>query len=317
MSLPSRDKIYGNCSVLHPDGTLMFRCDTDRIDWYLERNLAVVVNETPMTIQLTFTPRGKGHIGEPFYLSEKVNRCVVCGGFDDLTRHHAVPHCYRRFFPDALKSRTSHDVLPVCIDCHESYETEAQRLKKQIALDMGLPVNAGGKVDDSPARAYHKAKSSANALSRYADRIPEHRKQFLLENISEYGGHPATPEDVQRIAAIPNRRARWGKPFAGEDGEEGVFSHGKAVVDKLTDFDAFIVMWRQHFVDTMNPQYLHKDWDVNHRVRKWVESQNEDGTRAQATNWIARFVGWNPLQQLRRLVSASPKVADTNTPQDT
>lgn len=266
----------------------MFRCDTDRIEWYLDRDLAVVVTEEPMTIQLTFTPKGKGHIDEPFYLSEKENCCVVCGGREYLTRHHAVPHCYRRFFPEHLKSRSSHDVLPVCVDCHETYEKEAQKLKKQIAAELELPINGGTKWDDS-ARQYHRAKSSAHALVRYLDKIPSERQEYLRNNISEYLGKVVTDEDIEKLAEVPRRGA--GRYL----GDPGLFSHGRAVVEKITDFDAFVVRWRKHFCDTMNPQHLHEHWDVNHRVQtRWEGNQNGEGIKVRVMNWIARFVGLNP-----------------------
>jgi hypothetical protein len=291
MSLPSRDKIYGNCSVLHPDGTLMFRCDEDRIDWYLSRDLAVLVSEEPPVIQLTFTPKGKGHIGEPFYLSEKSNSCVVCGATENLTRHHAVPHCYRRHFPEHLKSRSSHDVLPCCIECHEKYEVEAQKLKKELATKYGLPINGGGRVDDSPARDYHRAKSSANALMRYADKIPVERQRFLRRYVSVYLNKEVTDEDIIQLAMIPSRRGR-----------EDLFSHGKGVVEKLEDYEEFTVMWRKHFVATMKPRFLHEHWDVNHRIQSsWAKNQNEGGIKVLVATWTARFAGWNPLQMLRKL----------------
>ena len=41
------------------------------------------------------------------------------GNIGNLTRHHVVPHCYRRNFPQELKAYCSHDVLPLCHSCHE------------------------------------------------------------------------------------------------------------------------------------------------------------------------------------------------------
>ncbi len=199
MSLPSKDKIYGNCKVLHPDGTLMFRCDDDRVNWYLERNLAEIISPDgePITIQFTFQPKGKGHQGDPFYLQEKSNCCVVCGTKKLLTRHHAVPICYRKHFPDRLKSRCSHDILPVCVDCHETYEIEAQKLKREIAAKYKIaPHNS---VVD---RDFQYAKSAANALMKHSDKIPLERQVFLKERISKHLGHEALEEDIASLAAF-------------------------------------------------------------------------------------------------------------------
>ncbi len=310
--LPYRqEQIYGNCSVLHPDGTLMFRCDVDRINWYLDRDLAEVVSENPTVIRLTFWPRGKGHMGEPFYLSKKDNRCVVCGATEYLTRHHAVPHCYRRYFPEHLKSRSSHDVLPVCVACHEEYEKEAHNLKKEIAAKYNLPINGGGRVDDQPAREYSAARGAANALLKYSDVIPADKQLVLRARITSYLKKEPTDKDIEWLANIP-RQGRASKHL----GQEGLFSHGKAVVEKLEDVDEFVIMWRKHFVDTMNPKFLNKHWDVNHRVRTKWQNLKGVGIKVLVVTLIGRFAGWSLWTKLRRLFWASPKPADTNTPQD-
>lgn len=67
--------------------------------WYLERDLAVLIDEDPPTIQLKFSPAGSGNSGSEFYLSEKQNRCVSCGLDKDYLRHSIVPHSYRKFLP--------------------------------------------------------------------------------------------------------------------------------------------------------------------------------------------------------------------------
>lgn len=59
--------LYENCKVLHPNGDFMFTCSRRKINFYLEKNLAVVVGEyksdSPVTIRLTFTPKGRGKNG--------------------------------------------------------------------------------------------------------------------------------------------------------------------------------------------------------------------------------------------------------------
>jgi hypothetical protein len=36
-----------------------------------------------------------------------------------LDRYRVVPACYRRCFPAHLKSHRSHDIVLLCIDCHQ------------------------------------------------------------------------------------------------------------------------------------------------------------------------------------------------------
>jgi hypothetical protein len=254
MSLPSKEQIYGNCSVQHPDGHLMFRCDRRRADWYLSRSLADVVQEEPLIIKLNFVPKGRGHIDEPYYLTAKENRCVVCGAEGNLTRHHAVPYCYRKWFPESIKSRSSHDVVPLCVDCHERYETFAFQLKKKLAVDYGVPLDGQTtKVVDPTIQA----RKAAYALFQFGDRMPPERKAYMLSVVSDYlkkNAEDLTATDIQSLSLPRDRRHKHTR------------SYGKLLVEKLTDFNGFIRMWREHFLVHMKPQFMFEHWDVNHRL---------------------------------------------------
>ena len=147
-----KKKIYGNCRVLHPDGQLMFLCVQKRLNWYIDRGLAELVSEEPPTIQLNFEPRDRGAMDEKYrdedreyLLGSKQNMCVVCGqsDYDQPTKHHVVPHEYRKFLPHHLKNRSSHDVVPICKKHHEEYErTHALQLKKDITERFGASANS-------------------------------------------------------------------------------------------------------------------------------------------------------------------------------
>ncbi len=313
-SLQATNQLYGNCSVVHPDGSLMFRCSEERINWYLDRNLAKVISDDGKTIQLSFMPKGRGHDLDPFYLSKKDNHCVVCGEKEDLTRHHVVPRCYRRYFPDRIKNRNSHDVLLVCIPCHEEYEREASRLKRELAIKYNVPINGGGRNSDQPSKDYGRAKRSAAALVRNGDAIPLERQAVLKGRISKYLKKEASWTDIKRLADLPSKRRNVAAKVYG--GGNGSFSHGRAVVEKIEDFNEFIIMWRQHFVDAMQPQFLNPHWDVNRKVVTSWESRKGGVIKALVITLIARFDGWNPFQKLKRLFWGSQKSADTNTNQD-
>ena len=97
MTRPLKTNLYGNFHVLSPEGDIMFHCNEDKINWYLTRNLADKIS--PTAIQLRFKPNGPGHMGDHYYMSQKENKCVVCGTESQLTRHHVIPYCYRRYFP--------------------------------------------------------------------------------------------------------------------------------------------------------------------------------------------------------------------------
>ena len=54
------------CSPQAPDGTLLCTCSEKKVQWYLERELADLVAEEPITARLKFEPRGRDN--EDYYL---------------------------------------------------------------------------------------------------------------------------------------------------------------------------------------------------------------------------------------------------------
>jgi hypothetical protein len=239
---------YENCEILSPHGELMFRCCQKKARWYLDRNLGVKVKEEPLTVQLTFTPKGRGHIDDPYFLQKMENRCVVCGSTDSLTRHHIVPYCYRRFFPDDMKNHRSYDVMSLCIPCHHAYENSATELKQKLAIQYSAPVSGTGhKYDRSLARA----KGAARALLDHKDTMPAERQEELIIRLRDY--LQAEPTEVlltELIDKDPHDFCNY-------------VHHGKIVIGAVQDINAFIQQWREHFVYQMKPQYLPSNWSVD------------------------------------------------------
>src|ERR1019366_3685075 len=159
--------LYGNCRVLDPDGVVMFHCSRKRLNWYLSRDLADEVD--PATIRLCFQPNGTGHQGDEYYLTQKENKCVVCGSGDNLTRHHVVPLLYRRHFPHMVKSHSYHDVLLLCGKCHDVYEQRADEKKVEIARQYNAPLHTGLAKTD---HALVKASQYAHTLVLHGSKIP-------------------------------------------------------------------------------------------------------------------------------------------------
>jgi len=250
---------YGNCKVLDLAGKLMFRCGPDKVQWYLDRDLARVIStDDPFTIQLTFVTNGPGHVGDDYFLQDKANVCVVCASTDMLTMHHVVPRCYRRHFPEQLKSHSSHDVVVLCIDCHEDYEHHAFKLKQEIAKEYGVPVSGKGVCVDECLRL---VRSAGGTLSRYRPQLPAKREQELLDVLRDYYGRDAiTDEDIEEAAAIDHRVT------------EDFVHHGKYVVANTPDLEAFVKRWRKHFIVTMKPQHLPDGWDLERTIHRHKEA---------------------------------------------
>ncbi|EFA78775.1 3'-5' exonuclease domain-containing protein [Heterostelium album PN500] len=131
--------LYDNCPLYGPDGTLLCNVSKKKVQWYLERNLGVITCENPLSIKLTFTPKGNGHADDAYYLSHKENRCVVCGTTKKILRHSIVPHSYRQYLPVEIKSHSSHDVVILCSECHFTMNKRLHFMKLVIADQYNVP----------------------------------------------------------------------------------------------------------------------------------------------------------------------------------
>lgn len=242
---------YGNYHVQSPDGHEMFHCGIEKIIWYLNRDLVDIVADNPPTVRFKFNPGGMGHSGDKYYLSDKDNICVVCGTKDSLSRHHVVPRVFRKYLSEEIKSHSHHDIVLLCVPCHEEYERKADALKKIICKEHDLEITEFA----NQFYNYEKAPAikSAKALIRYGDLIPDFRKEDLFRTIKNYlGKDDVSDEDLQSLS---------------EEGfyllPKGFMSYGEYVVAKIENFQEFIERWRIHFLQEMNPKFMPPYWDVN------------------------------------------------------
>lgn len=241
-------KIYGNCQVISPEGILMFRCDEKKLNWYLSRDLAEIVDDDPKTIQLKFQPNGFGNHDKEYGLTIMENKCVSCGTEEFLTRHHVVPYCYRKFFPTELKSHNFHDVLSLCVDCHEDYEYFAFKEKERLAGVYDAPINGETSTDRDLMRV---KRMSYGILDN--PNIPKKRLKEMKGIIREHFGLKRLRDSrIRKIAEmeIPSQ----------------TITHGQIVVSKLDDIQSFIQMWRQHFVNHSDCRFLPENWNIKNNL---------------------------------------------------
>jgi hypothetical protein len=244
-----RSVLYGNVHFQSPRGETMFHADNEKALWYLNRGLVEVVSQSPPVLRFQFIPGGPGHAGDEYYLTGKANHCVVCGATDGLNRHHVVPSVYRRHLPAAVKDHSHHDVLLLCLGCHEKYEAAADLLKAELGEEHGVPLHGlRGHRDETRNRAV----KAAIALVRHGATIPAARKDELLGRIRAWTGQ-STPSDadIESVAALAMT----------PDGQR--IEHGQHVIAQTPDIQAFIRRWRQHFLCTMQPRYLPAYWDID------------------------------------------------------
>lgn len=248
-SIPENRKIYGNCRVLSPEGILMFRCDQKKVNWYLNRNLATVVIDNPLTIKLNFKPKGLGNHKKEFGLSDMQNICVVCGSEKYLTKHHVVPYCYKQHLPSRLKSRNHHDILSVCVDCHEEYERSADKLKYELSIKYNSPLS-GILYKNREVIKYSKICST---LLRDDINIPKKRINDLRNSVKAFFG-------IKRLTKSRlNKLSKIKVDFIKK-------THGEMVVQEIDDFQIFFEMWRRHFIEKTNPEFLPKGWKIENKI---------------------------------------------------
>eukprot|EP00850_Spirogloea_muscicola_P022332 SM000288S10784 [mRNA] locus=s288:109573:116835:- [translate_table: standard] len=207
-----KNPVYQNCRIYAGDGRLLCYCDRKKLDWYVQRSLAEYLDEEPPSVRLLFEPKGRPEdSANEFYIQSKANRCVGCGEAGHYLRYRLVPSCYRQYFPEHLKSHRSHDIVLLCIDCHEIAHKAAERQKRQVAEDFGIPLvparicaplggqeisaeGAGSAESSRPGVEPSLLRRSAMALLRHGRSMPPARLQELEEVLRNYTGK----EDVSR-----------------------------------------------------------------------------------------------------------------------
>ncbi|KAL4859908.1 Protein RRP6-like 3 [Chlorella vulgaris] len=222
----AKTAVYEGCRMYSRDCELLCHTDRKKLEWYVMKGLAVKVCDEPLAVRLTFqhqTSDQQQGISE-FYTSQKANMCVACGETGHYLRYRVVPACYRKALPERLKSHRSHDVLLLCVGCHALAASAAEKLKRQLAEELGVPLappppgrqqqqqqqqrqqaaGEGAAVDvhaehtseaggSSLDLSGHNVRRSALALQRYGDQIPEDRRRRLVSHVKSFLGTQLAP----------------------------------------------------------------------------------------------------------------------------
>nr|POE96861.1 isoform 2 of protein rrp6-like 3 [Quercus suber] len=218
-------QMMGDCFVTVIKGSLN--------GWYLHRDLAKIVDDNPPAIMLLFEPKGRPEDEDnDFYIQSKKNICVGCGEGSHYLRYRIIPSCYRMHFPEHMKSHRSHDIVLVCVDCHEVAHASAEKYKKQIAAEFGIPLFVRKVVDLKQAQVMSgssesetnleeggvsplQLRTAAMALLRHGPRMPSKRRDELTQIVmSYYGGREISEVDLEKALLVgmsPHERRRLEK----------------------------------------------------------------------------------------------------------
>ncbi|KAF0978702.1 hypothetical protein FDP41_002522 [Naegleria fowleri] len=275
---------YDDLNLYSDDMVLLAKIEQRKFNWYLNKGLAEQINEN--SIKLKFKPKGYGHTDDAFYMSKMDNICVVCGTDKELTRHHIVSFEYRKCMPEFVRSHSSHDICLLCAHCHEEYETEAFKLRKQISEQYNSPL---GGVGITKNLHYASAKKAANALLKCRDTLPRNRVEELEKGLRQFlkswkqctvTVEPSNNDNDEEDSEEPIPKHVLEMILTLQVNDKTMFvSHGEGVIknlkqqsandeDYLNKLDAFCRMWRQHFVDVLKPKFMSPHWKVDKRIRR-------------------------------------------------
>lgn len=242
-----KDKLYDNCSVYSPCGKLMFRCKEKRINWYLKRELAelIEVEGEGLCAKLLFEPKGLGKHNDPFSLEKAENKCVVCGKESNLTRHHVIPSMYRKHFPNKYKSNYHHDVLPICRTCHDEYELTADTLKGELADRFNVRTDY---------KEYFSISRVAYDYKFYREFMSEDKLETSIQRMDDFIGGNSL-ENIEKLISL--------KGVASDM----IRNQGRRVIENF-DLQEFVELWRSHFIENSDPKFMSEHWSINRSIEK-------------------------------------------------
>lgn len=249
--------IFENCLIQAPDGTNLSRCSKKKLRWYVNRDLAYMIDDN--TIRLKFEPSGRCGVGDPLLLDGKPNICVVCGIDEDLTKHHIIPYCYVRHMDIVYKIDIIRDIFPLCKDCHNRYETIVQDYRRDLAKKLDVSLSG---IPDEEMRKVRRAMGSANAIKKYSAKIPAENMAELWKNVKEFLGKDQVSDE--ELEGLCNYKITKRPDF---------LSLSQAVVRSVKNYSEFAEQWRRHFVNTMKPKHMPDTWTVDRRTKKenvWI-----------------------------------------------
>lgn len=230
--------LYDNCKLLAPDGDLLCFCDRSKAEWYVKKGRGVQIeSESVYTVQLNFEPSGRAvaEVGE-FYRSEKENRCAVCGSEENLVRKNVIPHEYRKFFPSVMKSKTSHDILLLCIECHQKSNISENVLRLKLKAKCNAPLEGDKNEEDIEAAKILKCHQKLARALLKGNNIPDSRIQEMKEILeSAYPGDEINDDFlIDLMSQQPSTTI--------------LNSHGNIVVQKFIENEGLVAlekMWRE------------------------------------------------------------------------
>jgi hypothetical protein len=237
-----REDRISNGQALDCNGNFLFAAHLERLNWYINNNLATIVSQKPLIIKLNFKTQGPG----PGLNMAYDSICVVCGANENLTKHHILPQEFRKhmieFHNDAF------DILFVCVPCHKDYNKYETQHKEFLFKKYNIPPKR------DPNTKLAVASACVRNLIYHGDKIPLERREVMIQRITDALGCRPESMTLEVAKELHDR-------FRQSIDKETV--RGKSLVEKLDDVNQrieFVRDWRRFFVLQTNPQHLPTWW---------------------------------------------------------
>lgn len=191
-----------------------------------------------------------------------------------------------------MKEHISHDVLLLCVQCHQRSNITDMKLRTKLAILCEAPIpsqDGGSKYIELPH--IKQIKSFARALLEHSDEIPEERKVVLRKGILDH--YPEQTELTEDFLKELNS-------LSTSDLRENFTSHAEKVTDYFNSNNGGLTelekMWRENFLTTMKPKFLPELWSVDHNATRLEIKANE----GRVNDEEMAIAGLNPINRKKK-----------------
>lgn len=247
--IKKQSNLYNNILFVSQDDIPMFYCSYKKAKFYLNKHLAIWKTVNPPVIKFVCQTNGLGKHGDKFHLTERINRCVVCGEYDKLHKFHIVPKYIKRLYND--KSRTSHDVVLLCEKHSFKVGKFQQKLEKELNILTSLPLDNHCRELISLLKSIHVLK---NNNENYKIDDSEKKRHYLnFENYFGYNYGENTGYELQCIKLSLDVLEKNRKALIKSKNTKRITSN---------PLDETAVICRSIFMKLFSPKFMPEHWDI-------------------------------------------------------
>ncbi|XP_057956377.1 protein RRP6-like 3 isoform X2 [Malania oleifera] len=178
-----KSPVYHNCRIYASDGRLLCYCDRRKLEWYLRRDLAKLVDDSPPAIVLLFEPKGRPEDEDnDFYIQ------IAHSAAEKYKKQIAAEFGIPLFVRKVVDSKQA-----------------------PVISESSAPMLSQEEEGVSPLQL----RTAAMALLRHGRRMPPERHEELTQIVGKYyGGREIAEDDLKNALLVgmsPHERRRMKK----------------------------------------------------------------------------------------------------------